>query len=293
MKQGLSQPELTACIVGLGLMGGSLAAAWRLAGWPARIVGVNRSPAALADARAAGVIDCGTTDLAEGLAGADIVVLATPVRTILRLLPQVARAAKAGALIMDLGSSKREICAAMADLPGEVQPIGGHPLCGKETTGFGASDASLYRGRPFVLCPLSRTADATIRLAEALARAAGARPVLLEPAVHDRAVAAISHLPYAVSAALAGTVADGGDPLAWSLAASGFRDTSRVAGSDVDMMLDTLLTNRQAVLEWLDSFDEALAGLRNALASGDDERLRARLTAAREGRLAIAQAAGW
>ncbi len=294
----VSEDELRVCIVGLGLMGGSLALAWRAAGWPTHVTAVNRSQAAISAALGAGAIDAGTTDLAAGLARAGVVVLATPVRTILQLLPQVGRLAGPGTLIMDLGSSKAQICASLAVLPEDLQVIGGHPLCGKETAGFAAADARLYRGRPFVLCPLPRTAPAAVRLAEKLARAAGARSLIADPYEHDQAVAAISHLPYALAATLVRTVAEGditpdGNRLAWSLAASGFRDTSRLAASDVDMMLDILLTNRSALLSWIDAFAHDLAGLREVLEAADEAGLRARLAASRAARATIADVAGW
>jgi prephenate dehydrogenase len=283
------------CIIGLGLMGGSLALALRAAaedpGAPelrvGRIVGVTRSAETLRAVAAAGAVDVATRDVAEGAASADVVVLATPVRTIMRLLPEVGRAARPGALIMDMGSSKAQICAAMAALPAGLQPVGAHPMCGKESAGFAAAEASLYRSRPFVLCPLERTAPEALAAAHRLARAVGARPLVVDPRAHDCAVAAISHLPYAVATALVRTVDAAGAELPWSLAASGFRDTTRVAASDVDMMLDTLLTNREAVLDWLDAFADELAGLRSALAGGDEAGLRGQLCAAQARRAAM------
>jgi prephenate dehydrogenase len=283
----------TVSIVGLGLMGGSLALALRRANGVGaygrvplppfhayRIIGVARSAETLAAAQAAGAVEAATTDLAEGIAEADIIVLATPVRTILRLLPEVGRYAKPGALVLDLGSTKAQICQAMAALPEHLQAVGGHPMCGKEVSGFTAADADLFRGRPFVLCPLPRTSFAALDLARSLARAAGAQPVILDPAVHDHAVAAISHLPYAVAATLVGTVAAADDPLAWTLVSSGFRDTTRIAASDVEMMLDVLLTNREPVLGWLDAFIGQLANLHSALNAGDESALRTQLAVA-------------
>jgi prephenate dehydrogenase len=286
------ESHFTICIVGLGLMGGSLAMAFRQApalgqsaGWPnARIIGVNRGEAALSAALAAGAIDAGTTNLAEGVAAADVIVLSTPVRTILRLLPQVGEHAKPGALVLDMGSSKTTICAALDALPAHLEPVGGHPLCGKETAGFAAADATLYMGRPFVLCPLPRTSEAALARAMGLVQAIGARPLVADPATHDKAVAAISHLPYTVAVSLVNAVAAGGDDLAWTLAAGGFRDTSRVAASDVDMMFDTLLTNRDAVLGWIDAFAGQLTRLRDALAAGDEDALAALLRAAQQRR---------
>lgn len=291
----------TLCIVGLGLMGGSLALALKQrAADPgdvdagddgffrlARVTAVARRPATLQAALAAGAIAAGTTDLAEGVRDADVVILAAPVRTILGLLPEVGRHARPGALILDMGSSKQEICRAMAELPAGVQPVGGHPMCGKEKAGFEAADADLYRNRAFVLCPLERTSPDALARATALAAAVGARPLQLDPARHDRAVAAISHLPYAVAASLVTAVDAHGDDTAWILASSGFRDTSRLAASDVDMMLDTLLTNRADVLEWLDHFAAELSSLRETLSDGDEPALRARLERARARRAGL------
>jgi prephenate dehydrogenase len=281
-------PPSTLCIVGLGLMGGSLALALRpdveRSKVPAfnvgRIIGVSRSAETLHAALTSGALDAGTTELTEGVATADVIVLATPVRTILRLLPEIGRHARPGALVMDMGSSKAQICAAMADLPDRLQPVGAHPMCGKEIAGFAAAEAGLYRDRPFVLCPLERTAPEALATARSLALAVGGRPIVVDPRAHDCAVAAISHLPYAVAATLVRTVDTSGDELAWALASSGFRDTTRVAASDVDMMLDTLLTNRAAMLDRLDAFADQLAILRDALAEGDEDGLRTRLAAA-------------
>jgi prephenate dehydrogenase len=180
-----------------------------------------------------------------------------------------------------MGSSKQEICRAMAELPHGLQPIGGHPMCGKEQAGFEAADAALYRDKVFVLCPLKRTAMSAVAQAADLAKAVGARPLPLDPAEHDRAVAAISHLPYAVAVALVNAVDSQAGDVAWSLASSGFRDTSRLAASDVDMMLDTLLTNRAALLDWLDAYATELRQLRAVLDERNEPALRAKLEQAR------------
>lgn len=269
----------TICIIGLGLMGGSLALALREAegsrAGVQRIVGVARRRETLDAALEAGAIDVGTTDLAEGAADADVIVLATPARTILHQLPEVGCAARPGALVLDLGSTKVEICAAMAGLPAGIQPVGGHPMCGKEIGGFAAAEAGLFQGKTFVLCPLPRTSRAALAQAQSMADAIGARAVVLDPAAHDRAVAAISHLPYAAAVALVNAVEANSAPagLPWSLASSGFRDTTRLAASEVDMMLDVLLTNRDAVLEWLDIFQEQVTNLKIALIHGNGKSL--------------------
>jgi prephenate dehydrogenase len=275
----------TICVVGLGLMGGSLALALREAsGAHTRIVAVTRSAEVLQQALAVGAIDRGSLDLADGVSGAHTVILAAPVRAILRLLPGVGEFAARGTLLLDLGSSKAQICAAMADLPDGLQPVGGHPMCGKEVAGFASAEADLFRDRPFVLCPLPRTDPEALNRAFTLARSIGARPLVLDPAVHDRAVAGISHLPYAAAIALINCVAQADDPIAWSLASSGFRDTSRLASSEVEMMLDIMLTNRVAVIDWMEQYAAQFRELMAALAAGDEMRLRELLAGAQRTR---------
>ena len=274
--------EVRVAIVGLGLMGGSLAGA--LHGRCKAVVGVARRPETVEEAVARGLVDQGTTDLAGGVRQADMVVLATPVRVILRLLREIGPLLPEDCLVMDLGSTKAQIVAKLAALPGHVQPLGGHPMCGKEISGIDAADPALYRGHIFVLTPLPRTSDAALALGRALVQAAGARPLILDPDRHDRLVATVSHLPYLLSCALveaADTVADT-DPTVWEVAASGFRDTSRLAASDVTMMLDILLTNREAVVEALRTYEGGLRHLTHLVDSRDEEGLRAALTAVRE-----------
>ena len=262
-------------VVGLGLMGGSLAAALRGDGADGRqcgrVIGVVRQEAAGAAAEQAGIVDAATTDLAAGVARADIVVLAAPVQAILDLIPVLGSLLKSGALVLDLGSSKAAICAALDTLPAHVAAVGGHPMCGKERGGLAAADPALYQGAPFVLCPTGRTTPAALDQAEALATAVGARPYIVEAARHDAAVAAISHVPYllAVAGVTAATAQAATDPLAWELAAGGFRDTTRVAGGEVPVMRDTLLTNRAAVSAHLARVQAALATLGRLIESGD------------------------
>lgn len=267
--------EATVAIVGLGLMGGSLAAALRGDGAGGRqcgrVVGVVRQKAVGMAAEQAGVVDAATTDLAGGVAQADIVVLAAPVRTILDLIPRLGSLLQPGALVLDLGSSKAAICAALDTLPEQVAAVGGHPMCGKERGGPAAADPALYRGAPFVLCPTRRTTPGALAQAEALATAVGARPYIVEAARHDAAVAAISHVPYLLAVAGVAAAAEQAatDPLPWELAAGGFRDTTRVAAGEIAVMRDTVLTNRAAVSAHLARVQAALATLGRLIESGD------------------------
>lgn len=274
-------------IVGLGLMGGSLAGALR--GQCQAVVGVARRAETIAAAQAGDLIDSGTTDLARGLRGADIVVLATPVRVILRLLDEIGPLLPGGCLLMDLGSTKSQIVAKMANLPCHVQPLGAHPMCGKEVSGIDAADPELFRGSVFVLAPLPRTSRDALALGRTVVEAVGARPLQLEPDRHDQLTARASHLPYLLASALVGTVdmSASADPTVWQVAASGFRDTSRLAASDVTMMLDILLTNSGAVLKAMADCQRQLRDLARLIETGDEQGLRKALTAIRERRTAL------
>jgi prephenate dehydrogenase len=224
---------------------------------------------------AQGLIDRGTTDLASGVHDADVVVMATPVRVILRLLDEIGPLVPQGCLLIDLGSTKAQIIAQLEQLPHHVQPLGGHPMCGKEISGITAADASLYHGCTFILTPLPRTSEASLALGFRLAEAVGAHPLVLEADRQDFLVATMSHLPYLLACALVSTadILTSPDPAAWEIVAGGFRDTSRVAGSDVTMMMDILLTNREQILKALETYSTQLHTLAQLLKEGDEEEL--------------------
>jgi prephenate dehydrogenase len=272
-------------IIGLGLMGGSLAGALR--GKCRAVVGVARRDANVKEASRLGLIDWGTTDLAEGVGQADVVVLATPVRVIMHQLAEIGPLLPEGCLLMDLGSTKARIVQEMAHLPPHVQPLGGHPMCGKETSGIEVADMALYQGCTFILCPLPRTLESSLSLGRELAEAAGARPLVLDGERQDFLVGTVSHLPYLIACALVATAdaTTSADAAAWEIVAGGYRDTSRVAGSEVTMMLDILLTNREEVLRAVGVYQAQLAGLARSLEDGDEGRLRDALSTIRQKRM--------
>lgn len=254
-------------IVGCGLMGGSLALALRP--YIQHLTLVDNNPINL-DAAAA-LADVVTPDFWVGAQNAELIILATPVRVILSLLEQLPEARPQGCFVLDLGSTKQAISAAMDALPDSFQAIGGHPMCGKTATGFAAATPDLYRGRTFVLCPTNRTTPTITTLAYQIITRLESVPIILPPAEHDVIVAATSHLPYLIAANLMGVVAAAAmqQPNLYPVSAAGLRDTTRLAASDPAMMLDILLTNRAAVQEYL---GKALAGLeeiRDLLTIGD------------------------
>lgn len=263
-------------IVGLGLMGGSLALALR--GHCREIVGVDADPAAAEAALAQGVVDR-ISDF-EPAHNCDLLVLATPVRTILGQLEALTTTTyypPRQTVVLDLGSTKAEVVRAMAGLPPRFEPIGGHPMCGKETGGLANAEAHLYRDKLFVLCPPGYISVRALALAYELVAAIGAQPLMLPAERHDALAALVSHLPYAAAVALVRAALAADDPQVWQLASSGFRDTSRLAASDLTMMTDILLTNRQAVLQALGAYQAELEALSGAIASGDAQAIRSAL----------------
>ena len=277
--KALAETQVT--IVGLGLMGGSLAGALR--GKCRAVVGVARRAETIETALARGLIDRGTTDTADGVREADAVVLATPVRVIMRQMHEIAPLLPKSCLLMDLGSTKSQIVAEMARLPNHVQPLGGHPMCGKEVSGIGATDPAIYRGCTFILTPLPRTSEEALALGRELVEAVGASPLVLAAERQDFLVATVSHLPYLLACALVATAdaLTSPDPAAWEIVAGGFRDTSRLAGSDVTMMVDILLTNREEVLKALEVCQAQLRCLTRLVEAGDEDEVRDVLSAIR------------
>jgi prephenate dehydrogenase len=280
--------ECRVAVIGLGLMGASLCMDLKRRNLCREVRGVTRNFGTILRAFHEDAVDLATTDLSSGVAGADVVILSTPVRAVVTMLETLGPILWPGTVVMDMGSTKAEICAAMDRLPPRVQPIGGHPMTGKETAGYAAAESGLYEGAPWVLTPLPRTTKETVSLASELATAIGAFPITMEPKRHDRLVAAISHLPYLLASGLVHTVNDSGasDAAVWDLAAGGFRDTSRVAASDTQMFLDILMTNRDAVLAQLDTLGGHLQELRTLLADKDEDALRTKLSCSQATRAA-------
>ncbi|MBE2184146.1 MAG: prephenate dehydrogenase [Anaerolineae bacterium] len=277
-------------VVGLGLMGGSLALALRP--YADTIVGIEPDAPTREYALKQGIVDGATDDLRAGVHEADCVILCAPVRTIIQLVAgRIGAFLRANTLLIDIGSTKEDICNVMGGLPIGIGAVGGHPMTGKEMNGIEASDPALFSGRPFVLCSTRRTTPAVRLRALALVDALQAVPIEMDPHQHDRVVAAISHLPYLLSAALMATVAGEGerDDAVWKLAAGGFRDMSRLAAQDLNMMGDILNTNRQAVATLLALFRVQLAMIEARLISREDDALVDILRPVRDARLSWAK----
>ena len=282
-------------IIGLGLMGGSLALALRRAGVAAEIVGCGRQ--VLIDrAREMGAIDSGSTDACEAVTGSDTVVLCTPVETSIALMKQIAPHVAPGAVITDVGSTKQSFADAACELFGAQaaqRVLPGHPLAGRELSGLEHATADLYEGCVWVLTPLSGCAKDHISgtqtdeltLAQQALRSAleaiGARVILTSAAEHDRVLAYTSHLPQVLSTALALTLAENfasGDP-ALAIHGGGLRTMLRLAGSEPKMWEQIAASNRENIAQALEHMESTLRALRKSL--GDPE-FRAKFEQARE-----------
>lgn len=250
-------------ILGLGLMGGSLAMALR--GRCQTLFGADPDPTTVRMASQRRIVDRATQDPAEILPQSDLVVLAAPVSAILDLILQLPDLHPGQAVVLDLGSTKAEITRALATLPERFDPLGGHPMCGKDKLSLTNADPDLFRGAVFTFTPLPRTTLRGRALAEQLARIIGAHPMWLDPQTHDRWTAATSHVPYLVAAALAGATPAEAAPLV----GPGFRSTTRLAATPTSVTLGMLATNRAEILAFLGHFRQWLDALEGALNSQD------------------------
>ena len=276
----------TVVIFGVGLIGGSFALALKAAAAAQRIVGLGRNPANLQRALKLGVIDEASVDPAI-VSEADLVLIATPVGQMGKIMQAIAPHLAAHTVVTDGGSTKQDVVAlAYAKLKGRAaQFVPGHPIAGAEHSGVDAAKANLYQARKVVLTPLPENSERSIRRVRAAWRVCGARLFRMLPAEHDRVFAAVSHLPHLLSFALVDQVArhPNGKQL-FDYAAGGFRDFTRIASSHPEMWRDICVANRKALLQELAGYQSELDEVKRMLRKGDAaglERIFARARAAR------------
>ncbi len=274
-------------------MGGSLARAVKEAGLPWRVRALARNPETRRAALAAGAVDEVCATAADAAPGADLVVLALPVRAIPDAARELAPYLAPGTVVTDVGSTKAALTGRVeAVLPPGVPFVGGHPIAGTEESGFEASFAGLYRGARCLLTPGATSTPAAIAAVRGLWEAVGMRVEVLDAATHDRILAVISHLPHVVAYALvnAAAHADAGLPGLLSYTGGGFRDFTRIAASHPAMWRDICLDNRVEVLAAIDDFLAEAGRLRSLIAADDGAGLEAAFAAARVVRRSLAPA---
>ena len=269
-------------IVAPGLLGGSLALAFRQHGLAGTVVGVARRQETIDEGLERGAFDIGTLNGADGVRGANLLVIGAPVRATIEILSALAPSLPENCLVTDLGSTKRVVMDEALRILGPGRFVGGHPMAGSHESGIAAARAGLFEDARYLLTHDGQTAFEHLEKMEQLARAIGARPLWLDAEDHDALVARISHLPHVAACALVECAEDytRSGISALSLAAAGFRDTTRIAAGHPAMWSDICLTNKGPLIESLDSFVEALAGLRQRIVEGDEAALSEWLTAA-------------
>jgi cyclohexadieny/prephenate dehydrogenase len=263
--------------IGIGLIGSSLARVLRRDRLAGEIVACARNPATRNKALELGLADRATEDAAEAVRDADLVVLATPLSAYAAIGARIAPALHPGAIVTDVGSVKQAVIRDLQpSLPASVHFIPGHPVAGTEHSGPESGFAELFRDRWCILTPLPDTDPAALATLTALWEQAGMRVVTMDPEHHDKVLAMTSHLPHVIAYTIVGTATDLEDSLKSEVikfSAGGFRDFTRIAGSDPVMWRDIFLNNREAVLEMLQRFSEDLTALQRAIRWGEADKL--------------------
>ncbi|OQY19900.1 MAG: prephenate dehydrogenase [Desulfobacteraceae bacterium 4572_35.1] len=264
-------------IIGVGLIGGSLALALKQAASVRTVVGWDTDRENLELAVQLGVVDIAADSVEQAVADADVVVLAVPVRSMLAVAQNVIAHMKCGAVLSDTGSVKQTVVSELEPLAqaGGVNFIAGHPISGTERSGAGSAFAELYRGKRCILTPTINSNIEALTLIETMWQAAGSEVVRMDIVKHDRILAAISHLPHMIAYSLVNSVSsyDRYEENILDFSAGGFRDFTRIASSDPVMWRDIALNNRESLLEMITQFEQFLAELKQDIDSGDGEKL--------------------
>jgi prephenate dehydrogenase len=272
-EDGFSLQDSTVAIIGLGLMGGSLALALRK--HCRTLYGIDSHQPTLELALSNNIVDRAEADPARLLPLSDLVILATPVPIIINLLQQMPNLTPNRCIVFDLGSTKRLIVEAMSQLPERFDPIGGHPICGKEKLSINNAEEGLYRSSPFALTALPRSTMRARAAIDQIIQVIGARAIWMDAVAHDRMLALTSHLPFLVASALSAVVAPApvADQEIALLAGPGLRSTSRLAGTPSSMMLGVLESNRENILAAISHLKTELSAFESALSSKDSNKL--------------------
>jgi prephenate dehydrogenase len=264
-------------VIGVGLIGGSFSLALKKAGAVGEVIGIGRSRENLVKALERGVVDRFSQDPTEGVKGADLVFLATPVRSMAGVVEKIVPHMKPGAVLTDGGSVKGEVVRLLEPLiPEHLFFVPGHPIAGTEQSGSEAAFATLYQNRLCILTPDVKTDSRALSLVRQAWEIAGSQVILMDMEKHDRVLAAISHLPHMVAYSLVNAVSsyDRNQENILEFSAGGFQNFTRIASSDPVMWRDIALTNRDALLEMMEHFEAFFTELKKDILKGDGESLR-------------------
>ncbi len=274
-------------VIGCGLMGGSFALALKRGGLVKRVVGYSKSPSTVDRAKRLGVIDESADSALLAVSGSDIVLISVPVAATEGTLKTIRHGIEPGALVMDVGSTKRDVVDAARRVLKErlVSFVPAHPIAGKEVAGVEHADALLYQNRQVILTPLPQTDPALVQKATDVWAAIGSQVLRMTPENHDTAFAAVSHLPHLLAFAYFNAVmAQPAGREFLSLAGPGFRDFTRIAAGEPAVWRDILASNREEVIKQLARLRHALDAFEHVMRSGNQEALEDLIRSASEGR---------
>ena len=270
-------------VVGLGLIGGSLAAALRKSGEVGEVFGVEKDAESLRFALEGGVADSGSSEIGSGISGSEIVVIATYVDTVAQVAREVSGFVSPDTVVCDTGSVKAPIVREMQKGPRNIRFVGAHPVAGKETSGVRESDPGLFSGKKCVITPVEGTCPEALSMVKTLFSLAGSEVVEIDPESHDEVFSLVSHLPHAVAYSLVSAVASsGGKENLFGFSGGGLADFTRVAESSPEMWAGIFIENRDALLRAIRSFSGKLGEIEKAVASGNVEDLETLLGEARD-----------
>lgn len=275
------------CLVGIGLIGSSIARVAQQRGDLARtVVATTRRAETLARVRELGIVDVVEDDIAKAVEGCDAVILCVPVGVYADVMRQIAPHLMPGCVLTDVGSTKGSVVRDLTPLlPKGVELVPAHPMAGTEYSGPDAGFAELFDGRYCIVTPLAGSDPAAVEKVRAFWRRCGSMIETMDPVTHDRVVAIVSHLPHLIAFTICGTADDLADETKEAVlkfAASGFRDFTRIAASDVDMWRDVFLNNREALLEMLARFSEDAHALGRAVRYGQADFIEDRIRRGRK-----------
>ena len=270
-------------VVGLGLIGGSLAAALRNSGEVGEVFGVERDTESLRFALEGGIADAGSSEIGPGISGSEIVVAATYVDIIAGVAKEVSGFISPGTVVCDTGSVKTPIVREMEKGPRNIRFVGAHPIAGRETSGIRESDPALFSGKRCVVTPVESTCPEALSMVKTLFSLVGSEVVEMDPESHDEIFSLVSHLPHAVAYSLVSAVASsGGKRDLFGFSGGGLADFTRVAGSSPEMWAGIFIENRDALLRAIRGFSGKLEEIEKALVSGNVEELVTLLREARD-----------
>ena len=270
-------------VVGLGLIGGSLAAALRNSKEVGEVFGVERDTESLRFALEGGIADEGSSEIGPGISGSEIVVVATYVDVIAGVAREASGFVSPDTVVCDTGSVKAPIVREMENGPGNIRFVGAHPIAGRETSGIRESDPALFSGKKCVVTPVESTCPEALSMVKTLFSLVGSEMVEMDPESHDEVFSLVSHLPHAVAYSLVSAVASSGEKRnLFDFSGGGLADFTRVAGSSPEMWAGIFIENRDALLRSIRGFSGKLGEIEKALVSGNVEELVALLREARD-----------